>query len=191
MKAKVSDKQHSGLALAGSKAAGLVCQASCSSSLPLGIPASSREGFLLLTLSLTHPLQLDAASGIPVSVPKEQLGMCSVECWDVWHITTSHGWDLLKSHQSSPFVPLLSGRIKGREGLWAGIFPWLPASVSHGRIPSLTWMLPPVPCVPLTSRTRGEHDGSRLDQKLKNFLMQTLPANPQLEQGNHYSTNKR
>lgn len=134
-------------------------------------------------------LQLDAASGVPESVRTAAgdvfpwgAGMCG-------HITMSHGWDMLKSHQFSPFVPFLRQRIKGRGGLWAGIVPWLPASVCHGRIPSLTWRLPPVPCVPLISSSRGEQVGPEI--KIKYFLMQTVTANPQLEQANHYSNNKR
>lgn len=90
-------------------------------------------------------------------------GCVPMECWDVWAQHHVPWVDLLKSHQFSPFVPFLRGRIKGREGLWAEIIPWLPASAFHGRIPSLTWRLPPIPYVPLISSSRGEHGGSRLD----------------------------
>lgn len=201
MKAKVSDKYYLGLVLAAaqarSKAAGLVCQTSWSSSLQLGIPASSRERFtahtqpdssLAARCCIRHPWDcLKTATG---GVFPQTAGMCG-------HITMSHGWGYAQVPPGSAhIVPFLSGRIKEREGLWAGIIPWLPASVFHVRTPSLMWMLPPVTgeqvCATHFQLQRGawwKQAGSEI--KIKYFLMQTVTANPQLEQANHYSNNKR
>lgn len=104
---------------------------------PTGIPASSREGVSLLTLSLAHHLMLHQAS-LWVSQHSSwgcvpwSAGVCG-------HITMSHGWDMLKAQQFSPLCAFPKWGMKGMEGF--GIIPWLPGSASHGRIPSLIWIL--------------------------------------------------
>lgn len=65
---------------------------------PTGIPASSREGVLLLTLSLTHHLMLHQAS----LWSEQQLGCVPWSAGVCGQITMSHGWDMLKVQQFSP-----------------------------------------------------------------------------------------
>lgn len=72
---------------------------------------------LWLTHSLTHHLQLGAASGIPGTVSKQQLGACShrlLGC--VGTSPCPMGWDMLKSHQVQPTLCLsyVGGLRKGK-----------------------------------------------------------------------------
>lgn len=137
---------------------------------PTGIPASSREGVLLLTLSLTHHLMLHQAS----------LWASQNSSWDVSHgvlgcVGTSPcpmGGICSRSSSSAPSAP-------------RHCFPWqnplpdmdapsCPMCATHFQLQKGAWW---------------EQVGSEIE--IKYLLMQSVTANPQLEQAHHYSNNKR